>query len=134
MATAIGAIQDALVGKVDDAIGRVYDYMPDEINVPCAVVVPIEGDYNYTIHATKDKDIFHVIVLVNRSNNRSAQNELNTYLTRIGATSIKAAIEADKTLGSVVHWARVMRWERYGDWTVGGKQYLGVQFVVEVLE
>jgi hypothetical protein len=45
---------------------------------------------------------FTVSVVVGRAAERSAQNALDGYLSYAGTTSIRAAIEADRSLGGVV--------------------------------
>lgn len=50
-----------------------------------------------------------VLVIVSRMNERGAQDKLDTYLAGSGAGSVKAALEADRTLGGAVAALRVTR-------------------------
>jgi len=47
-------------------------------------------------------NVFTVSVVVGRSAERTAQTALDGYLSYEGATSVRAALEADRTLGGVV--------------------------------
>jgi len=48
-----------------------------------------------------------VLVIVQRFSERTGQDKLDAYLAGSGATSIKAALEADRTLSGAVNTLRV---------------------------
>ena len=61
-----------------------------------------------------------------------SQDLVDTYLSRTGSTSIKAAIESDGTLGGAAYATRVLSWRDYGTLSFGTVDYFGVRFTVEV--
>lgn len=73
-----------------------------------------------------------VLVLVSRgTDDVQAQDAIDAFTAPAGASSIKAAIEADMTLGAVVHIARVASAD-IGTVSVGGVEYFAATFTVEV--
>jgi len=59
------------------------------------------------------------------------QNNLDAYL--VGDGSVKAAIEADRTLGGVANTCRVTEMSSYSSLPIGDVLYLAAQFTVEVV-
>jgi hypothetical protein len=70
-------------------------------------------------------------LLVGRADDRAAQNKLDAFL--VGANSIKAAVEADRTLGGTANTCRVTEMSNYASMNVGETVYLAAQFTVEVV-
>jgi hypothetical protein len=58
--------------------------------------------YNGAMRGGLVTHIFVVSVVVGRSADRTAQTALDVYLSDEGATSVRAALEADRSLGGVV--------------------------------
>jgi hypothetical protein len=58
--------------------------------------------YNGAMRGGLVTHIFNVSVVVGRSAERTAQTALDGFLSYEGATSVRAALEADRTLGGVV--------------------------------
>jgi hypothetical protein len=107
--------------------------VPDSINPPIAVVMP--GSITYDISFARmggDEFEFIVLVIVGRVDERSAQNKLDAYCSSSGASSVKAAIESDKTLGGKAFSLRVTSLRNYNQVTVGDVIYLSGEFVVQV--
>ena len=107
-------------------------FVPDNPSPPIAIVVPDRVDYDVSMARGSDTFTFQVLVIAGRINERSAQSTLDAYLDSTGSTSIKAAIESDKTLGGSAHSARVTGWSGYGPLAIGDAQYLTVNFAVTV--
>jgi hypothetical protein len=129
----VSAIRDGLRARLATISGlRAYARLQGDIEVPGAVVVPSGGTYDSTMGRGSDDMVFEVRLAVSRADDRTAQELLDQYLAGAGAKSVKAAIEADKTLGGVVDFARVAGWDDYGDVTVAGVQYFGTTLTVEV--
>jgi hypothetical protein len=69
---------------------------------------------------------------------RSAQEQLDAYIAPSGSSSIKALLEADPSLGDVVHSVAVSGWRDYGILQVGenadarGPEFIGCKFDVEI--
>ena len=66
-------------------------------------------DFTFDIDNARGLDLANVdvIVIVQRFSERAGQNRLDSYLSGSGATSIKAAIEGDRTLGGACQTLRV---------------------------
>jgi hypothetical protein len=75
---------------------------------------------------------FTVSVVVGRSAERTAQTLLDGYLSYAGATSIRAAIESDRTLGGVVQDLIVESADNISTLEANDATYLAIDFVVTV--
>jgi len=107
--------------------------VPDSINPPIAVVMPNTITYDTSFARTGgDEYEFLVMVIVGRVDERTAQNRLDGYCSGTGASSVKAAIESDKTLGGTAFSLRVTSLRNYNQVTVGDVTYLSGEFVVQV--
>ena len=104
--------------------------VPDAPRPPIAVVMPDRIVYDLNARRGADTYFFTVMLLVGRADDRAAQNNLDAYL--VGPNSIKAAIEADRTLGGKADTCRVTEMNNYASMPVGDTMYLAAQFVVEV--
>jgi hypothetical protein len=73
-----------------------------------------------------------VSLVVVRADARSAQLDVDKYVEPVGAYSVKAAIEADRTLGGRVNTCRVVAVNNYTSQDVNDVLYLALDFEVEV--
>jgi hypothetical protein len=126
--TALDAIADPFT---------VYAEVPGSIAVPAAVISPgADGEpairFDSTMARGSDDFIFTVTVLVSMADDRSGQEELDAYLEGSGGRSVKAAVEADPSLGGVAHFAHVREARNYGPMTYNDTRYVGVDFIIEV--
>lgn len=121
LATAMGTISGL----------RTSATVPDAPRPPQAMVMPDRIDYDLDMMRGADRFYFTIILLVARADDRAAQNSLDAYIT--GASSIKAAIEADRTLGGKADTCRVTQMRNYSAVSVGEVLYLGAEFDVEVI-
>ena len=64
---------------------------------------------------------------------QDSQETLDGYLASAGSSSIKAQIESDITLGGVAQSVREVEADNYGVYTINNIDYLGVEFLVEVI-
>jgi hypothetical protein len=107
--------------------------VPDNINPPIAVVMPNTITYDTSFaRSGGDEYEFIVMLIVGRVDERTAQNRLDAYCSGSGASSVKAAIEKDKTLGGKSFDCRVVSLRNYNQITVGDSTYLSAEFVVQV--
>jgi hypothetical protein len=107
--------------------------IPDQVTPPMAVVMPQTITYDTAFaRAGGDEYEFAVTVIVGRVDERTAQNRLDAYCSSSGASSIKAAIEKDKTLGGKAFDCRVTSLRSYNQIIVGDTTYLSAEFVVQV--
>ena len=109
---------------------RVSDFQPDNINPPVAIVFPISLNYDETFHRGMQTYTFAVQVIVGRVSERTGQNSIDAYCSSTGASSIKLAIESDKTLNGKAFDLRVTDMRNYGELLVGEVNYLSAEFVV----
>jgi hypothetical protein len=110
---------------------RVWDVIPDQVTPPGAVVGQL--DFTFDIDNARGVDLANVdiYVIVQRMDARSGQNKLDGYLAGSGATSIKAAIEGDRTLGGTVNTLRVTRAEA-GTYIQGDVTFLSYRYSLTI--
>jgi hypothetical protein len=106
--------------------------VPDNPAPPVAVVVPVNVEYDTSFGRGMDTYTFSVLLIVGRMSERSAQTTLDAYINPTGATSIKAAINADPTLGGACQSARVTNMVNYGSLIVGDTEYLSADFQITI--
>jgi hypothetical protein len=109
---------------------RTAAVMPDNPSPPIAVVQPDSINFDNTFQRGMQTYTFTVIVLVGRVAERSAQNAIDAFCSSTGASSIKLAIERDKTLGGKVYDLRVTDMRAYATISVGEVNYLAAEFLV----
>jgi hypothetical protein len=90
-------------------VTRVFDYVPDQVPAPCGVVGNITIDFDEAQNRGLDRGEVDVLVIVSRMNERGAQDKLDALLAGSGAGSVKAALEADRTLSGALATLRVVR-------------------------
>ena len=124
-------LRDGLADRMSTIRGlRTSATVPDAPRPPVAVVMPDRVVYDLNARRGADTFLFTVILLVGRADDRAAQNNLDAYI--VGDSSIKAAIEADRTLGGVANTCRVTEMNNYASMIIGETVYLAAQFAVEV--
>lgn len=103
MAATLGAIMTALQVRLATISGlQAFDYAPDDPVIPCAFpLVPAIPDYRATMARAKYILPMRVVVLTGAQLDRVGQHRLAEYASQTGASSIRAAIEADTTLGGI---------------------------------
>jgi len=107
--------------------------IPDDPHPPIAIVKPNTITYDLAFARTGgDEYEFSVVLIVGRVDERTAQNKLDGYCAPSGATSVKQAIESDKTLGGNAYDLRVREMRNYQQVLVGDVTYLSAEFVVQV--
>jgi len=109
---------------------RTSSFQPDTINPPIAIVFPVSVNYDETFNRGMQTYTFAVQVIVGRVSERTGQNSLDAFCASTGASSIKLAIESDKTLGGNAFDLRVTDMRNYGELTVGEVNYSSAEFVV----
>ena len=109
---------------------RVSEVMVDAPRPPQAIVMLLRVDYDLNANRGADSFEFGVTLMVSRADSRTGQTELDTFIE--GNTSVKAVIEADRTLGGNANTCRVSEMRNYGAIAYGEQLYLGCEFLVEV--
>jgi hypothetical protein len=108
---------------------------PDVMLVPAAVVVPAQGLDVDTFDGQGGRT-FRVYLLGAAAKDGTYRGQANClpYLEESGAKSLRAALEADPTLGGKVDDLKVLPWRAFDalkDWA--GNVYWGAVYEVEVL-
>lgn len=140
MAPTIEQIMDGIEARLDTIPGlRASDINPGSVNVSgnaSAAIVGVPPVTNY--HATFGSgrmtlDDITVTVLVSSAHDRTGQKRLAGFANPTGTTSVKAAIEADKTLGGVVDDCVVVSFRPLGLEEVGVIGYFGGVFTLRAI-
>lgn len=127
----ISSIRSGLATRLATISGlRTSATMPDNPNPPIALIMPTSVSYDDTFKRGMQTYVFNVLVIVGRVDERTAQNNLDAYVSSTGTSSIKLAIEGDKTLGGVVFDTRVSEMRNYGQLPVAEVVYLTAEFTV----
>lgn len=126
---AIGAALSTVTGL------RVYDFQPQTVNVPCALVMfPDDYEYHFVFDGgSTQRPLIPVRLLVSTASDKAGQRRLGGYIAPEGPYSVKAAIDADTTLGGRVNTATVMGVRAFGYYDVAGDKYLGCEFDIRVV-
>lgn len=115
---------------------RVLDTVPDSVNIPSqgamAVVGMLDLTFDFTLNRGFDSATCSILVIVGRMSESAAQDRLDAYLASSGSSSVKAAIEADKTLSGAVQTLRVTQ-ATSGMITVANIDYLSYRYEVTLI-
>jgi len=135
MAT-FSAIRSGLKTRLETISGlMVYDYVPDFIDPPTVLIAPFNTlNFDSTMQRGSDTYEIPIILYVSKVDAETGQDNLDSFLAASGSNSVKAAIEADTTLGGAAMSVRVINATGYGEYEVTqGTSFLGVTFNVEVI-
>ncbi len=105
---------------------------PDTISPPVAIVNVQNVNFDRSFQRGLDEYNFVITVIVGRVGERSAQRLLDSYVSSTGASSVKLAVESDKTLGGKCDSLRVTDMRNYGSLVIGEITYLAAEFNVVV--
>lgn len=129
----ISAIRSGLATNLGTISGlRTGATIPDNVNPPYAIVAPSSVDYHKAFNNALSTYNFTVTLVVGRVSERTSQNSLDAYCSATGASSIRVAIESDKTLGGVAFDTIVTGMRNYGSVTIGENTYLAAEFDIAV--
>lgn len=133
MAATVSAVATAIKTQLATIPNlRTFDYQPEQLNPP--VAFPILNSINYH-RAFQGGDVemnWSIVVVVGRYLDRVAHTNLDGYLSYSGTTSIRAALEADKTLGGVVQTCVLDSAMEIDTLTVGDADFLQIQLSLRV--
>jgi len=129
----ITAIRTALANNIGTISGlRTAAEVPDLPNPPVAVVSLNNVIYDRSFDRGMTTYTFVVTVIVGRVAEREAQRRLDTYIST-GSSSVKYAVESDKTLGGNAYDCRVVSMDSVGSLTISDNTYLAADFTVTVI-
>ncbi|CAB4173457.1 hypothetical protein UFOVP943_39 [uncultured Caudovirales phage] len=131
--TTVSQIKAGLAANLATVSGlRAYAYQPDNVNTPFAWPLLDSIQYNGAMGGGLITHKFTISVVVGRSAERTAQSLFDGYLSYKGATSIRQAIESDRTLGGVVQDLIVESANNISTLEANDATYLAIDFVVTV--
>jgi hypothetical protein len=129
----ITAIRTALANNIGTIPGlRTAAEVPDLPNPPIAIVALNNVSYDRAYANGMTSYTFIVTVIVGRAAEREAQRRLDTYIST-GSSSVKYAVESDKTLGGNAYDCRVVSMDSVGSLTISDTTYLAADFTVTVI-
>ena len=111
---------------------RVVPEIPSVPNPPVAIISPSSVEYHKSFHNGLNTYNFVVTVIVGLMSERSAQNRIDAYCSPTGVSSIKTAIESDRTLAGSAFDLVVTDMRNYGSTTIGENTYLATEFDLAV--
>lgn len=133
MAIDIQSIRDGIATNLATISGlRTAGDVPDNPNPPIAVVFLENVAYDDAFRGGLTTLNFNVMVVVSRADDRTAQRKLNQYISPDGASSIKSAVESDRSLGGLVQTLRLTNMTSLGSTTINEQEYMAVEFSVAV--
>lgn len=129
----ISLLRTAIATNLGSIAGlRTSPEMPDNPNPPIALVRPVTVEYNQAMAKGLTKYSFVVVVIVGRAEERVAQRSLDAFCSSTGTSSIKEAVELDKTLGGNAFDTRVTEMRNYTPIQLNEGTYLAAEFAVDV--
>ena len=134
MPATISQVKDGLKARIETISGlRAFDYQPDQVNPPFAWPTLDEIRYHQTGMSSGGVVMdFTITLVVQRVSERVAQDALDNYMSWSGVKSLRAAIEADRTLGGVCDDLIVGSAGNFTNIDANDTLYLTVDFKVTV--
>ena len=132
---ALSEITDGLKTTIGNVSGlRCYDTVPDMgLNFPAAFIVPTDIEFDLAMQRGTDKYTFDILIAVQRSDSRTAQDKLHGYITGQGSNSIRQTIFNNRTLGLTDTDTRAVSVSNISaDVSVNGIDAIGANINVEV--
>lgn len=111
-----------------------YDDWPDNFFAPGAIVVPIATQHEHTFGPTDlSRFEFEIVVAAPMQGGlKLAQELLDAYTSNTGASSVRAALAGDRTLGGNAHDLFYQPWTRPDVEPINGQEYLGQRLPITV--
>ena len=133
MTATISQVKAGLATRLATITGlRALAYQPDQLNPPLSFANLDSINYHRTMRTPLTEMQFTVSVIVARATERPAENALDAYTSADGPASVKAAIEADRTLGGIVDDLIVESCTGIQTITANDGDYLGIESLVRV--
>ena len=133
MAATISAVASGLATALATVTGlRTFSYQPEQLNPPLAYPELVAVTYHKAFSGGDVVSTWNIGIVVGRYADRTAHALLDSYLSYSGAQSIRAAIEADKTLGGSVQTLILSQGARVTALSVADAEFLEIIFTCEV--
>lgn len=111
---------------------RTAEVIPDNPQPPIAIFELDRIDYHQAMQNGLTIYRFNVQVIVGRASSRSAQRKLDVYIAPEGDSSVKAAIESNRTMDGVVFDTVVEAMPNVGSVQMNDQTYLAAEFNVAI--
>lgn len=111
---------------------RTFAYIPEQLNAPIAYPTLDNIAYHRTMAVAMTEMTFTITAVVCKADSRSAQSQVDPYVSATGTYSVKAALEGDRTLGGKVDDLIVNSAGGYTIINAEDGDYLAVDFNVTV--
>lgn len=130
----VAGLQKVLQDNITDL--KAYDYPADSVSsFPAAVILPEPLDLELTIGANNLTCDFRVVFLIAGGDDALGFRALYDYIDPAAAnTSVKKAVDTDRTLNAKADDAHVVRIENIGRREVWGGFYFGFDAIVQVVK
>jgi hypothetical protein len=133
MPATVVQVLDGLATRLRTIDGlRVYDRPADITAAPAAFMLLEAVDYQNAFALGDPRMEITVSVVVARTSDRAAYERMSEYLAPTGSRSVRAAIEADRSLGGVCQTLIVLRADNVRMVSQGDADYLAVDFGLTV--
>lgn len=133
MTATITQVKQGLADRLATITGlRAFAYQPDQLNAPIAFSLLDSITYHRTFNTPTVEMVFTVTVIVCKADSRSAQAQVDPYVSPTGNQSVLAAIEDDTTLGGKVDTLVVTSAGAMQIISADDGDYLSVDFKVTV--
>jgi hypothetical protein len=133
MAGNLSDIRKGLAGQLAQVRGlRVFEQVPEQINPPAAVITRASVDYSVNAGGGLTEWSMQVQLVAGRMADQQSQRQIDAWLSWEGAQSVRAALEADRTLGGNCQTSRVTTADALVSIQVGDSEYIGVTLNVTV--
>jgi hypothetical protein len=125
----IGELRTGIATNLATIAGlRTGATIPANVNPPFAIIQPTSADYHQSFRNGMTTYNFTLTLVVGLASERSAQNALDGYCSPTGSSSIRGAIESDRTLSGKAFDCTVSGMRNYGSISLGDNQYLAAEF------
>lgn len=133
MAATISQVNAGIAARLATIEGlRVFDYQPDNAYPPYAYPSLSNIEYHKAMAGGAQTYTYLVTIITGRVDERTAQDELDAFASYDGARSVRAAIEADRTLGGVVDTLILSSSANVSAMSIGDNNYITLDFSLTV--
>lgn len=133
MPATVSQVAEGLKARLATISGlRTFSYQPEQLNPPVAFPIIESIEYHRAFGGGDVRMRFTIMVIVGRYLDRVAHSNLDGYVSYSGATSLRAALEGDTTLGGVAQTLVMDQGLSIGSLTVAEADFLQVSCSVLV--
>lgn len=122
-------IHDAIARALATIPGlRVADHLPEQVSPPMAVIQIQSVTYHRAMQGGSSEWAYVISLIAGRMGDRAAQRTLDGWMSWDGAQSVRAAIEADRTLDGTCDSLLVQDMITVRPLSIGDASYLTCEF------